>query len=710
MSIAPPYRFVGQSILRREGREKLTGTSRYVDDNRIPDCLYGKTVRTTIASGRIVEIRFGGGIPWEEFTIATARDLPRNVVAMIEEDQPALVDTIVRHREEPVVLLAHPDPGLVVEAARAVEIVYEEDGRGVFEIGGGEVQKEYLIEEGDLEAAFAQCDVTFEETYRTGAQEHVYIEPNGFIAWWEGDTVRLRGSHQCPYYVHKSVKTAFQLDRDEQVDVMQETTGGAFGGKEDFPSVVAIHAALLARKAGRPVRLIYDRAEDMACTTKRHPSRTRLRIGCTRDGILKALDFDFCIDGGAYVTLSPVVLSRGVLHGFGPYRWSAARLRGRSYATNSPPYGAFRGFGAPQSLFAIESAMTALAKKLGMCPVELRRRNFLHKGDTLPTGQVLQDDPMMDEILDKGLAMAGYHDRARKCAETPGRGIGVSTFLHGTGFTGSGEVYLASRVAVATRADGRVEVRVSSTEMGQGTETIFPQMAAEVLGLDYEEAIFVRPQTTKVPNSGPTVASRTCSVVGRLVQRASQDLKDKLGGMSIADHHALHGETIGTAKYIAPAGLVWDDEKYRGSAYGAYSWGVNIAEVTVDPVTMQPQVEDFWAVYDIGTVINPTLAKGQVEGGIAQGIGWATCEDVILKEGVMVNTHMTNYIIPTTMDAPAIHVDFIENPYEHGGFGSKGVGELPMDGPAPAVLNAVAMATGKPITRIPIQPESLLDD
>lgn len=710
MSIAPPYRFIGQSVLRREGREKLTGTSRYVDDNRIPDCLYGRTVRTTVASGRIVDIRFPEGIPWEEFTIATAADLPRNVVAMIEEDQPALVDGVVRHREEPVLLLAHPDPGLVADAARAVEIVYEEDGRGVFEIGQGEVQKEYLIEDGNLEEAFAGCDVIFEGTYRTGAQEHVYIEPNGFIAWWEGDTVRLRGSHQCPYYVHKSVKTAFQLEHDGQVDIMQETTGGAFGGKEDFPSVVAIHAALLARKAGRPVRLIYDRAEDMACSTKRHPSETRLRLGCTNDGIVKALDFDFRIDGGAYVTLSPVVLSRGVLHGFGPYRWEAARLRGRSHATNSPPYGAFRGFGAPQSLFAIESAMTAVARRLGMCPVEFRRRNFLHKGDSLPTGQVLQEDPMLEELLDKALRMADYERRAEECARTPGRGIGVSTFLHGTGFTGSGEVYLASRVAVATRADGRVEVRVSSTEMGQGTETIFPQMAAEVLGLDVDDVVFVRPQTTRVPNSGPTVASRTCSVVGRLVERASHDLKEKLGGMSIAGHFAHHGETLGTAKYIAPAGLVWDDEKYRGSAYGAYSWGVNIAEVTVDMVTMHPQVENFWAVYDIGTVINPILAKGQVEGGIAQGIGWATCEDVVLHEGVMTNTHMTNYIIPTTVDTPNIHADFIENPYQHGGFGSKGVGELPMDGPAPAVLNAVSMALGRPLNHIPLLPETLLND
>ncbi|MCC5877173.1 MAG: xanthine dehydrogenase family protein [Candidatus Sumerlaeia bacterium] len=710
MSIAPPYRYIGQSILRREGREKVTGASRYVDDNVIPDCLHGKTIRSTIAKGRIVDISFGEGIPWDEFIIATAKDLPRNVVVLIEQDQPALVEEFVQHKHEPILLLAHKDAGLLEDAARAITITYEEDKSAAFEIGEGSLQKEYLIEEGDIEKTFAECDVVFEEVYRTGAQEHVYIEPNGFVGWWDGDNIHLRGSHQCPYYVHKAVKTAFGLKDDRQVDILQETTGGAFGGKEDFPSTVAIHTALLARKAGRPVRMIYDRAEDMACSTKRHPSETRLRIGCTKDGKLKALDCDFRIDGGAYITLSPVVLSRGILHGSGPYKWEAARLVGKSYATNSPPYGAFRGFGAPQSLFAIESAMSALAEKLGMCPVEFRRKNFLKKGDVLPTGQALEGDPMLDAIVDKGLQMADYWNRAKKIAPIPNRGIGLSVFLHGTGFTGSGEVYLASRVALATRGDGKVEVRVSSTEMGQGTETIFPQIAAEVLGLEVDDVLFVKPQTSKVPNSGPTVASRTCSVVGRLVERAAHDLKGKLNGTPIADYHATHGETLGEAKYQAPPGLYWDDEKYRGSAYGAYSWGINIAEVTIDPVTMHPTVENFWGVYDIGTVINPTLAKGQVEGGIAQGIGWATCENVVLEEGAMINTHMTNYIIPTTMDAPPIMVDFIENPYEYGGFGSKGVGEIPMDGPGPAVLNAVSMALRRPLNKIPIIAEELLDD
>ncbi len=704
------HRHIGKSPARREGVAKVTGRALYVDDLRVPGCLHGKTIRSTIAKGRILDIRYGGGVPWDEIVVATAADLPVNLVPLIVNDQPALADGVIRHKHEPILLLAHRDPGVLEDAARAIEIVCEEDHDAVFDMNDGPIQTEYCIRDGDLDAVFAQCDVVFEESYETGAQEHVYIEPNGFIAWWEGDTVRARGSHQCPYYVHKALKTAFQLERDDQADVMQETTGGAFGGKEDFPSVVAIHAALLARKSGKPVRLIYNRSEDMECSTKRHPSRSRVRIGCTSDGLLKALDFDFRVDAGAYTTLSPVVLSRGILHASGPCRWSAARIHGTSHTTNSPPYGAFRGFGAPQSLFAIECAMNALADKLGMSPVELRRRNFLRKGDRLPTGQVLATEPMMDEILDRTLAMADYESRLEVCGKTPGKGIGISAILHGTGFTGSGEVYLASIVRLVTRGDGKVEIRVSSTEMGQGTETILPQIAAEVLGLPLDDVLFVQPRTTLVPNSGPTVASRTCSVVGRLVERAAGQLKGRLGGLGVAGHFARNGEIQVEVQYEPPPGLAWDDKAYRGSAYGAYSWGVNIAEVTIDPVTCHPRVDRFWAVFDIGTVINPVMARGQLEGGIAQGIGWATCENVVLREGAMANGHMTNYIIATTADMPGIHVEFLENPYEYGAFGAKGAGELPMDGPAPAILGAVKMATGRHFTRIPLGPEELIHD
>jgi len=690
------FRYIGKPVPRREGRDKVTGRALYVDDLRVDGAIFGKTVRSTIASGRIKSIEFLPGVPWDEITVVDHRDVAHNIVALIVEDQPVLVESIVRHHEEPILLLAHPDRGIAEKAVRHVRINYEVEP-GIFDMGVGPIQKEYNLREGDPEAEFAASDIIFERTYETGAQEHVYIEPNGFIARWDGDRVILNGSHQCPYYVHKAVKHALDL-RDDQLDVIQETTGGGFGGKEDFPSVVAIHAALLSRKAGRPVRMIYDRHEDMVASTKRHPSRSRVRVGCMRDGTLRALEFEFHIDGGAYVTLSPVVLSRGIVHCFGPYRWKGTKLHGRSWMTNSPPYGAFRGFGAPQSLFAIEQHLNLLAVELGMDPIELRKKNFIRKGDMLPTGQLLEEEPELDEMLDAALRLAGHPERRR----APGRGFGVSAVLHGTGFTGSGEDYLKSKVTVRAYPDGTAEVLVSSTEIGQGTETVFCQIAAEGLALAIEKVRFAKPQTSRVPNSGPTVASRTTSIVGRLVERAARELREKLGGKTPS------APVESTTQYKPREGVHWDDVAYKGSAYGAYSWMVTVAEVSVCPVTAAVKVEQLACTVDIGRVIHPVLALGQVEGAVAQAAGWSTTEHVVLKEGRMANGHMTNYIIPTSADAPVIKVAFHERPYVEGGYGAKGVGELPMDGPGPAIAAAVHQATGVPITSIPILPEFLM--
>jgi len=703
---ATSFRHIGHSVRRREGIAKLTGAALYTDDIKTPGALHGKTVRTSIPHGRVRKIEFLPGVPWDEIVVARAEDLPCNTVLLIGEDQPALCAGNVRHQEEPLLLLAHADPGIVAKAAKLVRVAYDTEP-AILEMGHGEPLKELLLESGDLDAAFAQAEVILEECYETGSQEHVYIEPNAMIARWEGDAVTVMGSLQCPYYVHKAMKKAFGL-ADEQVNVIQQTTGGGFGGKEEFPSMLAIHAALLAKKAGRAVRLIYDRHEDMAASTKRHPSRTRIKMGAMRDGRLVALDMHFETDGGAYVTLSPVVLSRGVLHGSGPYRWQAARIRGQCWFTNSPPYGAFRGFGAPQSQFATEMHLNLMADKLGLCPAELRRRNFVRLGDALPTGQVLVEEPRMAEIMDHTLAMSGW--TKKRAAQKPGvgRGVGLSAFFHGTGFTGSGEDYLKSRVAVATCPDGVVEILVASTEIGQGTETVFAQIAGEALELPLDRIRFRKPETRHVPNSGPTVASRTCSIVGGLVEKAARKLKAALGGMDPAEHVAQHGTIRAEANYEAPPTGHWDDKTYRGTAYGAYSWAFNVAEATVDAVTGQPFVESLWATFEVGRIVNPVLALGQAEGGLAQAIGWATCERVTLKDGVMQNAQMTNYIIPTSADATEIHVDFVETPYAYGAFGSKGLGEVPMDGPGPAVVTAINTAAGSSVRRMPAQAEEIL--
>ncbi|MGA7624402.1 MAG: xanthine dehydrogenase family protein molybdopterin-binding subunit [Candidatus Acidiferrales bacterium] len=732
-------RNIGQSVPRKEAREKVTGRAQYVDDLTFPGMLHGVTVRSPSPRGRIRGIHFEGDIPWEEFTIVTAKDIPgKNCVALLIEDQPCLADGVVNHCEEPVALLAHPDKYLLEEARRSVRIDIEplpaifsmEDALARRQViwGSDNVFKKFHVEKGDVDSVWATADYVIEGEYQTGAQEQLYIEPQGMIAQWsKTGGVTVWGSLQCPYYVHKALVLLFGLPKD-RIRVIQTETGGGFGGKEEYPSMIAGHAALLARKSGRPVKIIYDRAEDMVATTKRHPSKTRHRTAVSHDGKLLAMQIDFTIDGGAYETLSPVVLSRGTIHAAGPYDCENVRIDSRAVATNVPPHGAFRGFGAPQSVFALERQLDRVAEAIGMTPDELRRRNFIRQGQTLAVGQVVKEKVDMNALMDRAFELSGYYAKRARFAKENARnavkkGIGFASFLHGAGFTGSGEEYLASEVAIEAMPSGSVHVLAGSTEMGQGTNTIFSQIAADALGLHCDQIKISQPDTANVPNSGPTVASRTSMIVGKLVESAALALKKTLAdsGTLKPDHNAadfasacakyigMHGALKSFIKYEHPRDLHWDDEHYRGDAYGAYAWAVYVAEVSVDTRTAEVRVTDFVAVQEVGKVINPALAAGQIEGGVAQGIGFALCENVVWQEGRMGNAQMTNYVMPTSMDLPPIRVYFEEIPYERGPAGAKGIGELPLDGTAPAIANAIGHATGADVRQLPITPEVLLE-
>jgi CO/xanthine dehydrogenase Mo-binding subunit len=732
-------RQIGRSVQRKEGREKVIGSARYVDDITFPEMIFGVTVRSSVARGKILGIHFEAGIPWEEFTIVTAKDIPgKNCVVLLIEDQPCLADQVVNHPEEAVVLLAHPDKYLLEEARRAVRIEIE-PLPAVHTIaaslskehviwGEDNIFKTYQIEKGDVDSAWTGADSIVEGEYETGAQEQLYIEPQGMIAKANpAEGVTVWGSLQCPYYVHKALVRLFGLPK-ELVRVVQTETGGGFGGKEEYPSMIAGHAALLAWKSGKSVKVIYDRAEDMAATTKRHPSQTRHRTGVTREGKLVAMEIDFTLDGGAYETLSPVVLSRGTIHAAGPYECPNVRVRSRAVATSAPPHGAFRGFGAPQSVFALERHLDRVASVVGVAPDELRRRNFIREGETLSFGQIVQEKVDLNKLLERALELCGYHEKRRRFQEENPRnsikkGIGFAAFLHGAGFTGSGEEYLASEALVQVTRDGQVRLLAGSTEMGQGTNTVFAQIAAEALGLECDQIEILQPDTSLVPNSGPTVASRTTMIVGKLVESAALTIKKSLlesgflkEGYSSEEFAKAcqqyidkFGELQSLVKYQHPKDLHWDDGKYQGDAYGAYAWAVYAAEVSVDMRTAEIRVDDFVAVQEVGKVINPVLAAGQIEGGVAQGIGFALYENVVWQEGRMVNGQMTNYIMPTSMDVPPIRVFFEEIPYARGPAGAKGIGELPLDGTAPAIANAVANATGVDIREIPITPEKLIE-
>jgi CO/xanthine dehydrogenase Mo-binding subunit len=730
---------VGMPVPRKEGVEKVTGRARYIDDIFLPGMLYGATVRSSIPRGKIKQITFAPGVPWGEFVIVSAKDIPgANCVALIVDDQPCLADGVVNHQEEPILLLAHPNRHVLLKAVNSVTIEYdplptlftmEESERQAQIIWGTDnTFKRFLVEKGDVDSVWAKADYIVEGEYATGAQEQLYIENNGVIASFDREKgITVWGSLQCPYYVHKALMKLLALPEDK-VRVVQTETGGAFGGKEEYPSMIASHAALLAIKSGKPVKIVYDRMEDMAVTTKRHPSRTCHRTAVSCDGKILGGEIEFVIDGGAYTTLSPVVLSRGTIHAGGPYYWPNIRIRAKAVATNVPPHGAFRGFGAPQSLFAMERHMDRIAATVGISPVEIRQRNLLKTGQTTTTEQTIHEPIDLEKLLDRALALSDYHEkRKRFCKEnavgTHRKGIGIATFLHGAGFTGSGERYLASVVGVEGCADGRVRVLVSSTEFGQGTKTVLCQIAAETLGLQYEDVDIAQADTEEVPNSGPTVASRTVMVVGKLVQSAARGIEQTLiaSGFLTQEHSrkefreacakyaSEHGEFKSWARYEAPAGIFWDDEKYRGEAYAAYAWAVYVAEVTVDVTTYSVTVDDFVALQEVGRVLHPVLARGQITGGVAQGIGFTLYEKVVWQNGHMQNAQMTNYIMPTSADLPPIRVYFEELGNVHGAFGAKGIGELPMDGPAPAIVNAIEDALGIGFDFIPLLPEDIFE-
>ena len=704
MGAAPKSRAVGRNVLRKEGFEKVTGAAKYVDDLVFPGMLHGRTVRSTIPRGEIGKIRLG--FDRDGFTVVDWRDVPgRNTIALIELDQPCLAEREVRHFAEPIVLLAHPDRDRLLEAEAKVSIDYRPADPVYDPEASPHCFKEIHVAKGDAARGLADAELVVEGEYRVGHQEQLYIETNGVVAVPENGGVTVYGSLQCPYYVHRALMVLLALPADK-VRVVQAETGGGFGGKEEYPSMIAGHACLLALKSGRPVKIVYDRVEDMVATTKRHPGVIRHRTGVRCDGRLTAIDIDVLMDGGAYMTLSPVVLSRGVIHATGPYRCDNVRIRGRVVMTNTPPNGAFRGFGAPQTQFAAEVHMERIAEALGMDPVRLREMNALRPGDTTATGQKLGRDASALAVLKEAVRRSDFRAKRRAWRGTD-RGIGLALFFHGSGFTGGGEVKLASRASLELIETG-ARILVASTEIGQGTRTMHAQIVADALGIPYDRVEVEVADTARVPDSGPTVASRTCMIVGKILERCALEIRAKLGKMSPREYLAAHGSLVVTKEYAGPDGLYWDDETYRGDAYGAFGWGCDVAEVERDPVTSEVRPTRFTAVQEIGKAIHPILAAGQIEGGTAQGIGYALLEEVSMRDGRMANAQLTNYLVPTTLDTPEMDVAILENAYMHGPYGAKGVGEMPIDGPAPAIVNAIR-SLGVDVRAIPATPEKILE-
>lgn len=774
----PPVAPVGTSPPRPDGLAKAAGAAVYADDLQMEGLWFGATVRSPHAHARIDGVRLDRSRAPEGTVLLTAADLPGpNGVQLLDDSWPVLAAGEVRHVGEPVALVAAPTRLAAVQARDAVEVDYtplpsvltpeESEAQGLEPLCELEICS---TRPDEVDAALEQAPHVVEGTWATGHQEHIYLEPHAMTAWVEdgegsGDgtdatgTLFVHGTFQCPYYVHKALVHVFGLP-EERVRVQASAVGGGFGGKEDFPSVIALHAALLTREAGHPVRITYDRHEDIVGTTKRHPSIIRHRTGFDGEGRLLALDVDVVLDAGAYLTLSPVVLSRALLHASGPYRCPQVRIRGRAVTTHTAPNGAFRGFGAPQSQFAMERQIDLVARTLGLDPLTVRRRNALRPGDRLPTGQVMDDTTSAHDCLETIEKTTGFSRRwaeleaARRAREDaageseagePWRGIGLSLYFHGAGFTGNGERTMGSRVTVRLMEDGanagRVEILTAMTDMGQGTETVFFQIARAASGLSAEDLVLAPPDTGRVPDSGPTVASRTTMIVGGNVAHALEELVAKVvswwvethgdGGTPgeaptvregrlhtsagpgpafrevARDYLAEMGSLEITRRHQPPRWQEFDETTYRGAAYPAYAWGADVVEVEMDPDTLAVRPVKATAVCEVGRAIHPRLCAGQIEGGTLQAVGWALCEEVKLEDGRYLNDRLATYILPTTLDSPEIEVVLLEKPWDGGYLGAKGVGELPMDGGASAVAQAIENAAGLRVSEIPATPEKL---
>ncbi|MCK5832430.1 xanthine dehydrogenase family protein [bacterium] len=702
---------ISQPIIRVDALDKCAGKAKYIADYRLDGMIEAVTVRSTRPRARILNITVPD-LPEGYYIVDKDDVLSKNRVRMLIYDQPFFADGVVNYIGEPIMLVVGPDREVLAEIASQVVINYEDidpiftledalSGEKPPIFGEDNLFADYICGVGDVQSVFEGAARIVEGEYRTGYQEQMYIETNGVIGIFENDRITVHGSMQCPYYVKNALAEAFGWD-GSRIQVIQSTTGGAFGGKEEYPSILAGQAAFAAYKTGKPVRLILERTEDINVTTKRHPSIIKYRTAHDSRGDILAMDIEVSFDGGAYAGLSDVVLQRGLFTSTGVYNIPNVRIRGCAYATNTVPCGAFRGFGAPQTLFALEMHMAKIALEFDIEPSEFKKRYCLKKGDKTCTGGIIHGETKITEMMDKAIEMSGYQIKKEEFSGDKGRfrrGIGLSNLIHGCGFTGMGEQIISGVATLQRTPDGKVEILISNTEMGQGEATTMRKIVAGTLKLPIEDIICINPDTDRVPDTGPTVASRTTMIAGGLLEKAALELKEKW----------TQGETVEISKtYKHPAWVNWDQKTLSGDAYPEYSWGVNVVEVVVDTVTFEIELKKVWAVFDVGVAIDERMMRGQIDGGILQGLGYGSIEVMRAINGKLHQGCVTDYMIPTALDAPPIESVLIENPYEMGPFGAKCAGELTLVGGAPALALALSDALDIDIDEIPVTPEKLM--
>ncbi|MBO4903228.1 MAG: xanthine dehydrogenase family protein [Lachnospiraceae bacterium] len=685
---------ISESVVKKDHAPKMAGESIYVADyNTAKDgsrILTGKVLHAKIARAKVL----GVDLPEmpDGYLYVDAKDIPGdNNVNIVLDDMPVFCRDTVEYIGEAIGMVVGPDEKEVDRILSAIEVRYEELPPVLDLRTAKEAFFTYEYGHGDMEKAFAEADHVYEEEFETGYQEQTYLETQGMMAEPEADgSMYVHGSMQCIYYVHGAVKRVLNCEQDG-VHIFQDVTGGGFGGKEAFPSILATQVAVAAKKANAPVRCVFDRREDMEYTSKRHPSICRYRAA-VKDGKVTAMDCDVVFNAGAYSTLSAVVLQRGLIAAPGVYNIPNIHVTGRALKTNTSPCGAYRGFGAPQTFFAIERIMDHIAQDLSIEPLAFREAHLVKEGDSTSTcGRYHFPVPLQDMINEIDKVSDFRKKRIEYNKPQTGRyrrGIGISLNFHGAGFTGSGERDIIKAVTRLRKyADGSVEILASNGEIGQGVRTTFCKIVANELNLPLSKVRYEHPDTARVPDSGPTVASRSLMTVGELLRRASIQLREIW-------EDGIEQEV--EERYRQPDFLIpFDLDKFEGDAYPTYAWAVNAVELEVDTYTGIAQVLGAYGNFDVGTPMDYNIVMGQMEGGFLQGIGYSSIEKMDYdNKGRIRNNSFSDYLIPTTKDVPNMQCMLHVVKYPDGPYGAKGAGELPLVGVPGAYVSALEQALG----------------
>ena len=697
---------ISKSVVRKDHAPKITGTSIYVDDYANTGVLTGRFLRSKTARARIVSVTVPELPPG--YFYVDKDDVPGvNKVHIVMDDTPVFAQDTVEYIGEPIAMVVGPDVRQVEAILAGIRVEYEELEPVLDLRRADTVFFDYEYGRGDLEKAFAEADQVFTEEFSTGYQDQTYLETQGMMAEPEPDgRMFVHGSLQCVYYVHTALMQALGCG-PEDVHVLQDVTGGGFGGKEDFPSILGCQVAVAAKKAGAPVRCVFNRREDLEFTPKRHPSLCTYRAA-VKDGRVTAMDIEVLFNAGAYTTLSAVVLQRGVICASGVYNIEHLHVHGKALKTNTVPSGAYRGFGAPQTFFAVEMFMDHIAKDLGEDSLEFKERHLVKQGDKTSTSGIYHFPVPLPDMIEEVNAACDFRRKHKEYALPQTgrfrRGIGMSLYFHGAGFTGSGERDIIKAVCrLAKHADGTVEILAANGEIGQGLRTTFPKIVAKELGLPLEKVRFEHPDTARVPDSGPTVASRSLMIVGELLRRCAVRLRETWvdGEEQMVEEHFKEPD------FMIPFYL----DKFQGDAYPTYAWGVNAIEVEVDTYTGLTKILGAYGSFDVGTPMDEGIVMGQMEGGFLQGIGYASMESMDYdSRGRIRNNSFSDYLIPTAADVPNLTCMLHVEKYPDGPYGAKGAGELPLVGAPGAYVEAMEQALGGSVRlrHAPFTPEDTM--